>query len=128
MVCYLDTSAWIAWKFGQRGKELFDNVDLEKDMVLSSPLLVAEYLSFLKKIERLADTRYEDELEFIRWIHPVDPIFKSCSEVAIKTELRGADLYHLATAVWFTEGHRKELRFLTCDDAQKNAAKKLGFS
>lgn len=128
MIYYLDTSAWVAWKFAQQGKEVFDSVDLDKDAVVSSPLLVAEYLAFLKKSDRLADTRYEDDLEFIRWIHPVDPMFESCSEVAMQTDLRGADLYHVATAVWFAEGFRKDLKFLTCDMVQRKAVRKLGFS
>jgi predicted nucleic acid-binding protein len=128
MVYYLDTSAWIAWKFRQSGNELFDRIDMDQDTVVSSPLLVAEYLSFLKRNGRLSDTRYEDELGFIRWIHPVEPMFQSCTEVALKTELWGADLYHLATAVWFAEDFRKDLKFLSCDGGQKKAAQKLGFS
>ena len=127
MFYYLDTSAWIAWKFGQNGKELLAKVLLKQNTVLSSPLLVAEYLAFLKKTKQLENVRYEDDLEFIRWIYPADSLIESCAECARCHYLRGADLYHLATALWFAQGLRKDLRFLTCDIEQARAAQKIGF-
>ena len=75
----------------------------------------------------LKQTRFEDELCFIRWIFPADPLYQECIQCLEKSSLKGADLYHLATALWFCEGSPNELTFLSCDQQQRNVAKKLGF-
>ena len=127
MIFYLDTSAWIAWKFKQAGSDIFKKIALDSDTVISCPLFVSEYVSFLKRNEILSQTRYEEELDFIRWIFPAVPLFKEYSQCGKLGFLRGADLYHIATALWFAQDRPSELIFLTCDLKQKEAAKKLGF-
>lgn len=127
MIHYLDTSAWIAWKFGQTGQEKFLEIDFEKDTVIASPLLVSEYVAFLGREKLLTETRFEDELGFIHWIYPSDPLFQESLECVRAYAVKGADLHHLATALWFSQDSRDELYFLTCDHQQEAAAKKLGF-
>jgi len=127
VICYLDTSAWVAWKFAQKGQEVFAKVSLPKDTVISSPLLASEYIACLKRENRLNITRIEDELEFIHWVYPTEPLYASSLRCVREATLRGADLFHLATAYWFAEGMTKELHFLSCDTDQRRAASKLGF-
>lgn len=127
MVYYLDTSAWIAWKFEQTGQNLFKRVSLAEDTVVSSTLLAAEYIAFLKRIEKLNVVRFEEELGFISWLYPASPLLDRCLEGVKDTALKGADLYHLATALWFTDGLNDEIEFLSCDIDQRRAAKALGF-
>lgn len=127
MIAYLDTSAWIAWKFSQRGKEVLANFSFEENTFISHPLLVAEYVAFLRRHTLFESTRFEDELRFLRWIYPVTPIIEELARASIHSFLKGADLFHLAVAAWFAEGRAQELLFLTCDKAQRSAAQKLGF-
>jgi len=127
VVYYLDTSAWIAWKFAQEGQNLFKKVSLKRDSIVSSPLLVAEYVAFLRKIDKLKTTRFEEELSFIRWIYPADPLFPIYGSCRDEIALRGADFFHIATALWFCGDHTSEVCFLSCDGDQTKAAKSLGF-
>lgn len=127
MIYYLDTSAWIAWKFAQKGQEIFKKVSVGRDTIISSPLLVAEYFSFLKRIDGLEKARFQTELSFIRFVYPADPLFEHYARYDHGTFLKGADLYHLTTAIWFADGFAKELGFLSCDTSQRLAAKSVGF-
>ena len=127
MIYYLDTSAWIAWKFSQPGKELLTKVWRPEATFISAPILAAEYVAFLRRIERLSEGQPEEELSFLRWIIPGEVIFKEFSLCINAGDLKGADLYHLAAAAWFAEDNRSELTFLTCDKQQKKVAQKLGF-
>lgn len=54
-------------------------------------------------------------------------LVEECSQVLELGYLRGADLWHLTTAVFVAGAHRAELLFISLDDRQRGQAKRLGF-
>ncbi len=61
----------------------------------------------------------------VSWIHPQRPLTREFEKVLEAGYVRGADLWHLAVALFFDPDH--EITFLTLDIRQKEIAQKLGF-
>jgi len=66
-------------------------------------------------------------LDAVSLIATSDSLVEECSQVLELGYLRGADLWHLATAIFVAGQHRDELIFISLDDRQRGQAKKLGF-
>jgi hypothetical protein len=92
--------------------------------VFTSNLLEAEFRSTLLR-EKVGDSG-EDLLGVITWIYPNRSLKPEIDRVAASGYLRGADLWHLANALFLAPDSR-ELTFLTLDRRQREIAVELGF-
>ena len=94
------------------------------DRRLASNLLEAELRSALAR-EGVED-RAEDLLSLVRWVLPNRPLSGEFDRVLSAGYLRGADLWHVATALFLVPDGRG-FTFLTLDDRQRDVAGRLGF-
>ena len=93
------------------------------DRLVGSNLVEAEVKS----------TRYREGMESssrlfdrIFWVMPPHPLSDEITSVLTAGYLRGADVWHLATALHYAS-HPSELSFLTLDLRQRSVAEALGF-
>ncbi len=121
---YVDTSAVVAAAFGEPGARALSRTLNDFSRLISSNLLEAELrATFTREGVEFG----EQLLSSIDWIlpdRPLSPEFNAILEVGY---LRGADLWHLATALYVTEDPA-QIVFMTLDNAQQAVASKLGFS
>jgi hypothetical protein len=94
------------------------------DVLLASSLVEAELRCALAREGVEADPSHL--LEPLSWVLPDRPLGAEILRVLAAGYLRGADVWHLACAL-FVESAPRELVFLTVDHAQRAAARRLGF-
>lgn len=124
-VAYIDTSSLVAIAFDEPGGGEMATVLEGYDRLVSSNLLEAELLAtFLR--ERTG-AGFEDYLARVTWILPDRPLKAELRQVGRHGYLRGADLWHLACALFLVE-QPEDLAFVTLDGRQHEIAEKLGFS
>jgi len=121
---YIDTSVVVGIAFGEPGGATLRSRLTRFDRLFSSNLLEAEFRSALLR-ERIENPG-EDLLGFITWIYPNRSLKPEIDRVAASGYLRGADLWHLANALFLAPDSR-ELTFLTLDRRQREIAVDLGF-
>lgn len=95
----------------------------EFSTLLSSNLLEAELRSALSR-ERLTLDR--TLLSGVEWVLPDRPLTPEYVAVLAAGHLRGADLWHIAAAI-FVADELGSLTFLTLDQRQRAVAEALGF-
>jgi len=122
-VAYVDTSCMVAIAFGENGAEALARRIEGYSEIVSSNLLEAEFRSALAR-EEVADDG--GLLSGMSWIFPDRRLTAEFQRVLAARQLRGADLWHLATALYLAESPR-DIHFLTVDSAQRNTAAMLGF-
>lgn len=122
-VVYLDTSALVALAFGERGAKSIARMLKSAEVVHSSNLLEAEFRAVLVR-EEVED---DELIERIDWVIPDRPLSPEIERVLKIVYLRGADLWHVACAL-FLEPHPRELEFVTLDKQQRAVARELGFA
>lgn len=122
---YVDTSLMVAIAFDEaRAKSL--SIKLKKFRYLfSSNLLAAEFSSVCVR-ETVPFSLAQPLLSTLRWILPNRDITDEITRVSSYGYVRGADLWHLATAL-FHSPTPHELSFLTLDKQQLEIAIRLGF-
>lgn len=121
--CYLDTSCLVALAFGEPGADELAARLRTFDTLLSSSLLEAEFRSTLAR-EGVGDG--DRFLEAISWILPDRRLTAEIDRVLAIGYVRGADLQHLACALYTAESPR-DLPFLTLDGRQREIAVALSF-
>jgi len=120
---YVDTSCLVAIAFDEpRGAEVASRLG-EQDILLSSNLLEAEFRAAL--VRESADLD-EALFSWITWVLPDRPLSVEITRVLGAAYLRGADLWHLSTAIYVTSDPG-DLTFLTLDGRQAEVAEVLGF-
>ena len=120
---YVDTSCLVAIAFDEpRGAEVASRLG-EQDILLSSNLLEAEFRAALARESAELD---EALFSWITWVLPDRPLSVEISRVLQAAYLRGADLWHLSTAIYVTSDPG-DLTFLTLDGRQAEVAEVLGF-
>lgn len=121
---YLDTSCLVAIAFREPGWERTAEALDGFERLVSSNLLEAELRSALarEEVPQLAVPLLGE----ISWILPRRPLTREIQRVVAEDYLRGADLWHLACAL-FTAGEPAELTFATLDQRQEEIARSLGF-
>ncbi len=119
---YLDTSALVAVAFDERTAKRIARLLASVDDVHSSNLLEAEFRAVLVR-ENIEDTAF---LTWIDWVIPDRPLSPEIDRVLQIGYLRGADLWHVACAL-FVEPSPHELEFITLDKQQRAVAQELGF-
>jgi hypothetical protein len=123
-VAYVDTSCLVAVAFSEAGAARLKRSLASFDILLSSNLLEAELRAALRRENVGADPG--DVLSSISWVYPDRPLTAEITRVLGAGYVRGADLWHLAVAL-FVDPHR-EIGFLTLDVRQREISEQLGFS
>lgn len=123
-VVYVDTSCLIAVAFGEPGAKALVRRLEGYDEIVSSNLLEAELRSTLK---REGVDGGSDMLAGVSWILPDRRLTAEIERVLSVRQLRGADLWHVAAALYLAESPA-DVDFLTLDSAQREAAAALGFA
>ena len=123
-VAYVDSSALAAIAFDEpRASKLASRMD-GFDRLISSNLLEAELRAAFMR-ERL---EFQESIVLgIDWILPDRTLAPEFKTVLRAGYLRGADLWHLATALYVSSG-RPRLSFATLDARQAGVADALGFA
>jgi hypothetical protein len=122
---YVDTSCLIAIVLDQRGSAATLRELSSFDFLHSSNLLEAELRSVLRR-ERV-DQDPTAFLTRLTWIHPDRPLTPEFDRVLKAGYVRGADLWHLACALYLAEDP-SDLTFLTLDVRQREVSRNLGFA
>jgi predicted nucleic acid-binding protein len=121
---YVDTSALLAVAFDEpAGKPIAGRLRTFSRLI-SSNLLEAEFRSALAREELDGE---HDLLDAIDWILPDRPLTGEFRKVLRTGYVRGADLWHLACALFIDPGARG-LSFITVDGTQKALARRIGFT
>ena len=123
-VAYVDTSCLVAIAFAERGSAQLARTLGSYDELLSSNLLEAELRSALR-CEKVPDDPAA-LLAGIGWIHPDRPLTAEMTTILQMQYLRGADLWHLAVALFVDP--QRTIDFLTLDARQRDVSRRLGFA
>jgi predicted nucleic acid-binding protein len=122
-VAYVDTSCVIAIAFGERGAKALARRLAGFDELVSANLLEAELrAAFIR--ERIDGPLAA--VPAISWVVPDRPLSREIVRVLEAGYLRGADCWHLATALYLAEDPAT-IPFLTLDERQREVADGLGF-
>ena len=93
--------------------------------LLAASLLEAEVRAALARERVAVDAALFDG---IGWILPDRPLTEEIERVLAAGPLRGADLWHVACALYAAGGEPSALTFLTLDTRQRRVARALGFA
>lgn len=121
---YLDSSVLVAIAFAEPAGLAAARVVRRQGALFSSTLLEAEFLAAAER----EGLRQEAAplLRTIAWVHPPRRLSAELERALEHGLLRGADLHHLATAL-FLAPDPKQLAFLTLAQRQRSVAVALGF-
>ena len=125
---YVDSSAIVAIAFNEpAGRSVARRLD-EYEALISSNLLEAE----VRAVFRRKELAFEPSvLSGIRWVQPLRPLSREIERALAAGYLRGADLWHLAAALYVADPQNAdigaELTFVTLDERQRIRALNLGF-
>lgn len=122
-VVFVDTSAIIAIAFGEPGAAAVQRRLRRALRVHASPLLEAEVAAACRREKRPLDPQWTAALQ---WIHPHRSLAAEIDQVLNAGYVRGADCWHLATALYATPDPGG-ITFLTLDTRQGSVATDLGF-
>jgi predicted nucleic acid-binding protein len=122
---YVDTSVLVAIAFDEPGGRRLAARLPGFDRLLAANLLEAEFRAALAR-EGLPQESGASLLAALSWVFPSRALTPEIGRVIAVERLKGADLWHLACALFLHPG--AELTFLTLDRAQARAAKRLGFA
>lgn len=121
---YLDTSCLVAVAFDEPGATELAEAIASFDELFASNLLEAELRAALVREEVEYD---RDALAAgITWVLPDRPLSPEIERVLAAGYARGADLWHLAAALYLAEAPG-DLSFLSLDRRQADLAAELGF-
>ena len=122
-VAYVDTSCLVAIAFGERGATAVERSLRQHDELVSSNFLEAELRSAFRRerVEFVAGS-----IAKVSWLIPDRPLTDEIERVLEAGYVRGADCWHLASALYLSP-EPSSMAFLTLDEPQKKVAKQLGF-
>lgn len=124
MRAYVDTSCLVAGALGEPGAGSLQ-ARMTHFELFSSNLLEAELRSALAREGFSGD--HAERLEGISWVFPSRPLTAEFQRILGAGYLKGADLWHLACALFLSPDGR-DFAFLTLDKKQSAVAAELGFS
>ncbi len=120
---YVDTSCFVAIAFGERGATALARRLNGFDELVSANLLEAELrAAFLRE-------RVDPDLDLLTglsWVIPDRPLHAEIANVLKAGYLRGADCWHLATALYLAQ-EPGTISFVTLVEPQRSVARILGF-
>ena len=123
-IAYLDTSCLVAIAFSEPGHRGIRSRIEGLDQIFSSNLLEAELRAAVER--EGAEAPCEDLMAGIEWLLPDRPLTPEYPEVLSQGYLRGADLWHLACALYLKK-EVSDLGFVSADRRQLEIAAQLGF-
>jgi predicted nucleic acid-binding protein len=123
-VAYVDTSCLVAVAFGEPRSDAVVRELEACDEIVSSNLLEAELLATLQR-ENVEDGAATLLLP-ISWVLPERRLTPEIERALGVGQLRGADLWHVATALYLAESPG-DVIFLTLNKPQREVAEALGF-
>lgn len=124
-VAYVDSSCLLAVLLDQPGAERTAKRLAQFDRLVSSNLLEAELRSVMVREKVQVDVG--PLFRGIDWIHPNRPLTAEFDQVLACGYVKGADLWHLACALFLAPDPRAG-SFLTLDERQQRVASRLGFA
>lgn len=124
-VAYVDTSCLVAVAFGEEGSSALAKELQRFDRLISSNLLEAEFAATLAREE--VKTSPAGYLSHLDWLFPDRPLTSEYDRILASGYVRGADLWHLACAL-FLAPSPAELHFMTLDQRQRKVADAIGFA
>lgn len=124
---YLDSSFLLAILLGESRARSLQGLAARFDDLLAGDLLVAEALATAAR-EDLELELLTPAIEGIDLVLPDRSLEPEMREVLQHGRLRGADLWHLACALYVAGDAREELAFLSRDAPQRRLARRLGFA
>ena len=120
---YVDTSVLVAVSFNEQNSTVLATRLNEFSRLVASNLVEAE----LRAVFAREQCRFsQDVVADIEWILPDRRLSPEISTVLEAGYVRGADLWHLATAL-YAAGVPGDMTFFTCDQRQSRIAATLGF-
>lgn len=122
-VAYVDTSCLVAVMFGESGASALKRRLKSFDELVSANLLEAELRATFVR-ERIPITSALPVP--VSWVLPDRPLTEEIARVLGAGYVRGADCWHLATALYLAE-EPQAISFVTVDARQKTVASALGF-
>jgi len=122
-VAYVDTSCLVAIAFNEAGARSLARKLEVYEQRFTANLLEAEFLSALR---REGVEGGQEFLDTMTWVLPDRRLTPEMERVVATRYVRGADLWHLACALYLAESPA-DMDFLTLDAAQRDAAAALGF-
>ena len=123
-VAYLDSSCLVALVLGEPSARRVGGMLRPFARLVSSNLLEAEVRSALGR-ERVVPAA--DTFAGVGWVLPERALAQEFERVAALGTLRGADLWHVACALYL-DPTAAELAFVTLDAAQRKVAAAVGFA
>lgn len=125
ILAYVDTSAALAIAFGEPGWELTARRLAGFPVLLSSNLLEAEARAAYQHNRQEFDPTAVSE---IGWVHPNRSLRPEMERaIAAGSYLKGADLWHIAVALYIDGNTTGATAFITLDERQRALAAILGF-
>ena len=122
-IAYVDSSAIVGIAFQDPGWAAVERRLGEFSDLRSSNLLEAEVRAAYSRVGMEFDVRV---LSGIRWVLPDRPLSSELRTALSEGYLRGADLWHVATALYLAPAPG-DMSFITLDVSQKSVASSLGF-
>ena len=122
-VAYVDSSFLVAIAFTEANSAALAQILTEHDVLVSSNLLEAELRAALRRDNVTAEPT--ELLSSIVWVHPDRALTAEIKTVLGAGYVRGADLWHLACALFVAP--KREIAFLTLDVRQREISEELGF-
>lgn len=123
-VAYVDTSFLVAMAFGETGADELATRLTSYDECVSANLTEAEFRAALRREEVDGGDAY---LARLAWLLPDRPLSAEIAQVLRVRYLKGADLWHLACALFLADDPR-QIDFLSLDENQRSAARELRFN
>ncbi|MHB8837566.1 MAG: type II toxin-antitoxin system VapC family toxin [Gemmatimonadaceae bacterium] len=123
---FVDTSFLAAVALGERTAHSLRRRLAAHDTLAAATLLEAELCSILRRESSVAESRVAPWLAGIEWVAPARPLSEEIARVLAAGYVRGADCFHLATALYFSP-EPSDISFLTLDVQQGAVARALGF-
>lgn len=122
---YVDTSALLTVAFEEPAAAAVVQRLAQFPRLVASNLLEAEMRAAFGRLGLEFD---DGLLSDIDWIFPDRPLTKEIKDALNVAYLRGADLWHIAAALYVKDTVVGEMTFITLDNRQRAAAANLGFS
>jgi prevent-host-death family protein len=123
MLAYVDTSCLVAIAFTETGAARLAGRLRRFERLFSSNLLRPTRSALIR--ERVRRSRRAPVVDHL--MYPNRPLTSEYERIAGAGYLKGADLWHLANALFLAPDGR-ELTFLTLDRRQQDVAARLGFA
>ncbi|HYN81326.1 MAG TPA: PIN domain-containing protein [Gemmatimonadaceae bacterium] len=122
---YVDTSFLVSIAFNQSGSAVLSRRINSFENLISSNLLEAEFQAAFAREGRVVNRA---SLTRVSWILPERPLVDEIARVLEHGYVRGADCWHLATALYSAAQEPSSISFLTLDSRQRTIARALGFA